>query len=71
MTLKYIKNEEYKNKIEKLYLESFPEEERFPFWILEAAPDYNQDKVSESSKEALLAAFKDITNYNKKKYSTC
>ena len=35
MTLKYIKNEEYKNKIEKLYLESFPEEERFPFWILE------------------------------------
>ena len=35
MTLKYIKNEEYKNKIEKLYLESFPEEERFPFRILE------------------------------------
>ena len=35
MALKYIKNEEYKNKIEKLYLESFPEEERFPFWILE------------------------------------
>ena len=35
MTLQYIDNEEYKNKIEKLYLESFPEEERFPFWILE------------------------------------
>ena len=35
MTLQYIDNEEYKNKIEKLYLESFPEEERFPFWILD------------------------------------
>ena len=42
----------------------------FPFWILEAAPDYNQDKVSESSKEALLAAFKDITNYKYSKNGT-
>ncbi len=42
----------------------------FPFWILEAAPNYNQDKVSKSSKEALLAAFKDITNYKYSKNGT-
>ena len=34
MTLKYTGNGEYKNEIEKLYLESFPKDERFPFWIL-------------------------------------
>ena len=47
MTLQYIDNEEYKNKIEKLYLESFPEEERFPFWIL--------DECSKEDKSDLLA----------------
>ena len=35
MLLKYIEKEEYKSKIEKLYLESFPKEERFPFFVLE------------------------------------
>ena len=47
MTLKYIKNEEYKREIEKLYLESFPKEERFPFWILE--------ECSKEDKSDLLA----------------
>lgn len=47
MTLQYIDNEEYKNKIEKLYLESFPEEERFPFLIL--------DECSKEDKSDLLA----------------
>lgn len=47
MTLKYIKNEEYKREIKKLYLESFPKEERFPFWIL--------DECSKEDKSDLLA----------------
>ena len=47
MTLQYIDNEEYKNKIEKLYLESFPEEERFPFWILdECSKEDNSDLLA-------------------------
>ena len=47
MTLQYIKNEEYKNKIEKLYLESFPKEERFPFWILdECSKEDNSDLLA-------------------------
>ena len=44
MTLTYIENGEYKNEIEKLYLKSFPKEERFPFWILdECSKENNSD----------------------------
>lgn len=47
MILQYIDNEEYKNKIEKLYLESFPDEERFPFWILdECSKEDNSDLLA-------------------------
>lgn len=35
MHLNYIDYSKYKDKVESLYLESFPKEERFPFWILE------------------------------------
>lgn len=35
MKLNYLDYSKYKNKVEVLYLESFPKEERFPFWILE------------------------------------
>jgi len=35
MYLNYIDYCKYKEKVEKLYLKSFPEDERFPFWILE------------------------------------
>lgn len=31
MYFKYINNSKYVNKIEELYLNSFPEDERFPF----------------------------------------
>ena len=41
MSLKYINNIEYANEIEKLYLNSFPKEERFPFWILEECSKEN------------------------------
>ena len=34
MSLKYIDYNEYINEIEKLYLNSFPEDEKFPFWVL-------------------------------------
>ena len=39
---------------------------QFPFWILESAPAYkdNKDEFNKHTKEELLAAFKDITNYN-------
>ena len=35
MYLKYINYNNMKKEVEKLYLEAFPQEERFPFWILE------------------------------------
>lgn len=45
MSLKYINNIEYANKIEKLYLNSFPKEERFPFWILEECSKENNSDL--------------------------
>ena len=35
MKLKYINSGKYIEQIEKLYLKSFPDNERFPFWILQ------------------------------------
>lgn len=35
MQLSYLDYSKYKDKVESLYLKSFPKEERFPFWILE------------------------------------
>ena len=35
MSFKYVNYNEYKADVESLYLTAFPEEERFPFWILE------------------------------------
>ena len=44
MSFKYINNSKYVNKIEELYLNSFPENERFPFWILhECSKENNSD----------------------------
>ena len=45
MYLKYIDNNKYINKIEELYLNSFPEDERFPFWILEKASKENNSDL--------------------------
>lgn len=43
MALKYINNK-YEDKIEELYIKSFPEEERFPFCILqECSKENNSD----------------------------
>lgn len=41
MVLKYVDYNKYINEIEKLYLKSFPEDERFPFWILEECSKEN------------------------------
>ena len=35
MSLKYVDYNKYINQIEELYLNSFSDDERFPFWILE------------------------------------
>ena len=44
MYFKYINNSKYVNKIEELYLNSLPEDERFPFWILqECSKENNSD----------------------------
>ena len=44
MYLKYINNSKYLNEIEELYLNSFPEDERFSFWILqECSKENNSD----------------------------
>lgn len=44
MSFKYINNSKFTNKIEGLYLKSFPKNERFPFWILkECSKENNSD----------------------------
>jgi len=43
--LKYLSNEEYINEIEELYLNSFPDDERFPFWILEKCSKENNSDL--------------------------
>lgn len=45
MSLKYIDYNEYTNKIEELYLNSFPDDERFPFWILEECSNENNSDL--------------------------
>ena len=35
MNFNYINDLKYKDKLQELYFSAFPEEERFPFWILE------------------------------------
>lgn len=34
MNFKYVSYSQYKKEIKNLYLQTFPKEERFPFWIL-------------------------------------
>ena len=41
MSLMYIDYPMYKDKIKNLYLDSFPEKERFPFWLLEECSKEN------------------------------
>lgn len=41
MSLMYIEYPMYKDKIKNLYLDSFPEKERFPFWLLEECSKEN------------------------------
>ena len=45
MNLSYTNSQKYNGKIEKLYLESFPKNERFPFWILEACSKENNSDL--------------------------
>ena len=45
MNLLYINSQEYKDRIEELYLESFPEDERFPFWMLEECSKENNSDL--------------------------
>ena len=45
MDLKYINNIKYMDEIEKLYLEAFPKDERFPFWILEECSKENNSDL--------------------------
>ena len=45
MYLNYIDYCKDKEKVEKLYLESFPEDERFPFWILEECSKEDNSKL--------------------------
>ena len=55
MNLLYTNNQEYKDRIEKLYLESFPEDERFPFWILEeSSKEDNSDLLAILDEDKLI-----------------
>lgn len=47
MNLLYKNDQEYNDKIEQLYLKSFTEKERFPFWILdECTKEDNSDLLA-------------------------
>lgn len=45
MLLDYMDNNKYINKIEKLYVNSFPDNERFPLWILEECSKENNSNL--------------------------
>lgn len=45
MNLIYMSYQEYKDKVEKLYLSAFPKEERFPFWLLEECSKENNSDL--------------------------
>lgn len=45
MFLKYVDYNKYANEIEELYLKSFPDDERFPFWILEECSKENNSDL--------------------------
>ena len=45
MFFNYIDSNKYTNKIEELYLNSFPKDERFPFWILEECSRENNSNL--------------------------
>lgn len=45
MSLKYVDYNKYINEIEELYFNSFPEDERFPFWILEECSKENNSDL--------------------------
>ena len=45
MLLEYVDYNKYVNEIEELYLNSFPEDERFPFWILEECSKENNSDL--------------------------
>lgn len=46
MFFKYSNDMKFINKIENLYLSSFPKEERFPFWLLEECSKESKSELS-------------------------
>lgn len=55
MSLKYVDYNKYINEIEELYLNSFPDAERFPFWILgECSKENNSDLYAILDNEKLI-----------------
>lgn len=46
MNVKYIDYYNYKKEIKKLYYESFPKNERFPFWILKHSIKQGKSKLN-------------------------
>ena len=46
MNIKYLDFNNYLDKIEKLYLNSFPKSERFPFWILKESSKSDNSNLS-------------------------
>ena len=64
MNLLYINSQEYKDRIEKLYLQSFPEDERFPFWILEECSKENNSYLLAIVDDGVFVAMSYIVNCN-------
>ena len=68
MNLLYTNNQEYKDRIEKLYLESFPEDERFPFWILEECSKENNSDLLAIIDNGVFVGMSYIVNCNNAYY---
>lgn len=64
MNLLYINSQEYKDRIEELYLESFPEDERFPFWILEECSKENNSDLLAIVDNGVFVGMSYIVNCN-------
>lgn len=64
MNLLYTNNQEYKDSIEKIYLESFPEDERFPFWILEECSKENNSDLLAIVDNGVFVGMSYIVNCN-------
>lgn len=68
MNFAYTNDLKYINKIEKLYLESFPKDERFPFWILDECQKENNSDLLAIVDNGVFVGMTYVVNCNEVYY---